>query len=33
LRRALGDPDAFGHLAQPDVGRLGEAEENLGVVG
>jgi hypothetical protein len=33
LGRTFGDPDAFGHVTQPDVGRVGKAEENLGVVG
>ena len=33
LGRALGDAHAFGDVAQPDVGRLGQAQEDLRVVG
>ena len=33
LGRALGDPDALGHVAQPDVRILDEAQEHLGMVG
>lgn len=30
---ALGDADVFGDVAEPDVGCVGEAQEDLGVVG
>jgi hypothetical protein len=30
---ALGDADVFGDVAKPDVACVGEAQENLGVVG
>jgi hypothetical protein len=32
LGRAFGDADTLGHVAQPDLGVLGDAQENLGVV-
>jgi hypothetical protein len=33
LGRAFGDADAFGYVAQTDIGCLGKAEEYLGMVG
>ena len=30
---AFGDADVFGDVSESDVGRVGEAEEDLGVVG
>lgn len=30
---AFGDADVFRHVAEADVGRVGEAQEDLGVVG
>jgi hypothetical protein len=33
LGRALGDPNVLGDLAQADIGRLRDAEEDLSVVG
>ena len=33
LCRAFSDSHVLGDVAQPDVGRLGQAQQNLGVVG
>lgn len=33
LGRAFGDADALGHVTEPDLGVLGDAQEDLGVVG
>ena len=32
LARALGDPDALGHVPETNLGVLRQTEENLGVV-
>src|SRR5690242_6417523 len=33
LRRTFRDADTVGHVPQPDVRRLGDAQEDLGMVG